>query len=449
MTTQQSPSPQQKQPPAATPTRQQLAAQDNSDPLRHTHSRFVPYDGIYLCGNSLGLMPRHATTAVNHILHHEWAPHAVTGWAKHHWRERPQQLGNKLAPHLGAQADQILVTDSTSINLYKVLHQALHLTDNDRNIIITERENFPADIFICQSIAKDYGATLITAPADQLHDAITQAGEQLAVVTLADVNYRTGARHNMTELTHHTHQQGGLMIWDLAHSAGAAPINLTETGADFAIGCGYKFLNGGPGAPAFIWANPRHSQHFTDPNYPTQPLTGWLGHHNPFNFTTIYEPSPGPQHYLCSSPSQLHLAALDAGIDTHTIDPELGGWNALWDKSVQLNQLFRQLLDDKIKAAFTVVTPTDPTTHGSQISLQGNGELQGHEKELIHALSQRGVIGDFRIGEQQDNWSTPGLMRFGIAPLYNTRTDIYDTVDILADIIHTGSWQTATDEGAR
>lgn len=421
---------------------------DAADPLTALRELFATPTGVYLCGNSLGLMPRNAPAAVAQVTATEWANDAVNGWAKHGWRERPQQIGDRIAAFIGAQPGETLATDTTAINLYKVLDLALAI-NAPRSIIITERENFPADMFIMQSLAEQHAAQLWAVTPDELTTKIEEAGDQLAVLCLADVNYRDGSRHNITDLTAAAHTVGALAIWDLAHSAGAAPTNLTAANADFAVGCGYKYLNGGPGAPAFVWAHTKHHATLADPTAPNQPLTSWLGHATPFDFTTTFTPSPGAMHFLTSSPSQIGLAALSAGIATHEAAVQLAGPDALWQKSIELTTLFMTRITQKLPDVFRIVTPTDPTTRGSQVSLAGVGELAGAEQQLIHALAADGVVGDFRVGERRPEWHTPDYLRFGFAPLYTRRVDVVDAVDILEDIVTSGRWRTSTVGGTR
>lgn len=414
--------------------RSDFEALDALDPLASLRDLFDVPQGVYLCGNSLGLMPKQAQQDVARVVS-EWSRDAVGGWDAYQWRQRPLALGDRIGALIGAEADQTLAVDTTAINLYKVIHQALAIAGPTRKIVITERENFPADQFIVQSVARDAGAEVWVVTADEVSAKVAEAGERLAVVTLADVNYRDGSRHDMASVTSAVHAVGGLMVWDLAHSAGAVRVDVLGCGADFAVGCGYKFLNGGPGAPAFVWAHPRHIERFTEAGFPGQPLTGWLGHADPFAFGSEYEPSPGAMHYLCSSPSQLGLAALSTGVGTHEATSPFGGQDALWEKGTALTGHFMRLVADKLGDVVTSVTPSEPSRRGSQVSLACHGELVGHESRIVGALKAAGVVGDFRIGEQRDEWRTADYMRFGFAPLYLRYVDVYDAVEILCDVV--------------
>jgi kynureninase len=272
--------------------RQACQTRDASDPLRPLRELFsIPEGLIYLDGNSLGVMPKSAPARAAQVVGQEWGQGLIRSWNTAGWVDLPQRLGNKIAPLIGAGPGEVVATDSTSINLFKVLSAALSITAKDRparRTIVSERSNFPTDLYIAEGLCAERGYSLQLVEADEI---VATLGADTAVLMLTHVNYRTGAMHDMAGLTHAAHAAGALVVWDLAHSAGAVPVDLTGAGADFAVGCGYKYLNGGPGAPAFVWVHPRHASR-TDLPF-LQPLSGWWGHAAPFAFTPDYQPAPG------------------------------------------------------------------------------------------------------------------------------------------------------------
>ena len=265
-------------------TLQDCLERDHSDPLRTLRTLFVLPEGVvYLDGNSLGAMPRGAVERAQEVVAQEWGQGLIRSWNSAGWFELPRRLGRQIAPLIGAAGDDVVVSDSTSINLYKVLSAALSLAQQDqpgRRVLLSERSNFPTDLYIAESLCRAHGLALRLVEGDEVLGAL---GDDTAVLMLTHVNYRTGAMHDMAELTARAHAAGALVVWDLAHSAGAVPVDLVGAQADFAIGCGYKYLNGGPGAPAFLWVHPRHAERFW------QPLSGWWGHAQPFAFTPDYQ----------------------------------------------------------------------------------------------------------------------------------------------------------------
>ncbi|MDO9290869.1 MAG: aminotransferase class V-fold PLP-dependent enzyme, partial [Hydrogenophaga sp.] len=287
---------------------QQLDAQD---PLRDLRDLFtLPEATIYLDGNSLGVMPAAAPARVADVVTREWGTDLIQSWNKNGWFAMPQKVGDKIARLIGAAPGTVVATDSTSVNLFKVLSAALNLAAADtpkRQRIVSERSNFPTDLYIAEALCKERGYELLLVEPEEIAGALN---EQVAVLMLTHVNYRTGALHDMRAVTAAAHAAGALMVWDLAHSAGAVPVDLTGAGADYAIGCGYKYLNGGPGAPAFVWVNPKNVDRFW------QPLAGWWGHATPFEFTPDYRPAPGITRYQCGTQPMISLAALECGVDT-------------------------------------------------------------------------------------------------------------------------------------
>ena len=336
---------------------------------------------------------------------------------------------HEIARVIGAQSGEVVAADSTSINLYKVLSSALSIAAADaphRKIIVSERSNFPTDLYIAEVLCKERGYTLQLVETEALGAALQS---DVAVLMLTHVNYRTGAMHDMIALTAQAHAQGILTVWDLAHSAGAVPIDLSRAQADFAVGCGYKYLNGGPGAPAIVRVNPRHTDRFW------QPLAGWWGHAAPFEFTPDYRPAPGITRYQCGTQPILSLTALDCGLDTLLAAEPLGGMAALRRKSLALTHLFMQLVRTRLHAyGFGIATPEQEALRGSQVSLTRTEGAYA----IVQALIARGVIGDFRAG---DGKSHPDILRFGFTPLYIGYADVWTAVELLRQVMESGEWR--------
>jgi kynureninase len=396
---------------------------DAADPLRSLRDFFQLPEGItYLDGNSLGALPKATPERIQRAVTQEWGQGLIKSWNSAGWIDLPRRLGDRLAPWLGARPGEVLVADSTSVNLYKVLHAALQLQQGQRRVIVSERSNFPTDNYIAQSVARAHGGELVLAETPE--DIPALLDERCAVLMLTHVNYRTGRMHDMGLLTRWAHQAGALAVWDLAHSAGAVPVDLLGCAADFAIGCGYKYLNGGPGAPAFVWMHPRHEGQVW------QPLTGWLGHAHPFDFDSEYLPAPGIQQYQCGTPAVLAMSGLDTALDVFDAANKLGGMRALRAKSLALTEAFFDSVEARVPGA-AIATPRDSALRGSQVSFSLPKGVDGYA--VMQALIAQGVIGDFRAG-------TPELLRFGFAPLYNGFADVARAVDVLAAIVESGSW---------
>ena len=396
---------------------------DAADPLRPLRDLFNLPEGItYLDGNSLGALPRATPARVQRAVEQEWGQGLIKSWNTAGWIDLPRRLGDRLAPWLGARPGEVLVADSTSINLYKVLHAALQLQQGKRRVVVSERSNFPTDNYIAQSVVRAHGGELVLAESPE--DIPALLDERCAVLMLTHVNYRTGRMHDMGLLTRWAHQAGALAVWDLAHSAGAVPVDLLGCAADFAIGCGYKYLNGGPGAPSFVWMHPRHEGQVW------QPLTGWLGHAHPFDFDSEYLPAPGIQQYQCGTPAVLAMTALDTAMDVLDEAARLGGMKAMRAKSLALTEAFIDSVEARVPGA-VIATPRDSALRGSQVSFSLATDVDGYA--VMQALIARGVIGDFRAGR-------PELLRFGFAPLYNGFADVARAVDVLAEVVETGSW---------
>ena len=403
-------------------TRDDALALDVTDPLAPLREQFhLPPGVIYLDGNSLGVLPRHTGARVQQVIEAEWGQGLIRSWNSAGWINLPQRVGDKIAQLVGVGEGELVVADSTSVNLFKVLSAALNISQADapaRRTIVSERSNFPTDLYIAQALAAERGFELLLVNADELPAAL---GPRTAVLMLTHVNYRTGRMHDMAALSQAAHDAGALVVWDLAHSAGAVPVALADDGADFAVGCGYKYLNGGPGAPAFVWVHPRHADRFW------QPLAGWMGHAAPFDFTPGYRPAAGIARYLCGTPPLLSLAALECGVDTVLAAHSLGGMAALRAKSLTLSKLFATQVQAHCPA-LSLVSPADDALRGSQVCF-GHATM-GYP--VMQALIARGVIGDFRA---------PDVLRFGFTPLYVRFVDAFDAAEQLRQVLDSGEWQ--------
>ncbi|WP_281262246.1 kynureninase [Acuticoccus kandeliae] len=399
--------------PLTVSTRAEAEALDRADPLAPMREAFILPEGvIYLDGNSLGPLTHSAKARVASAVAEEWGEGLIRSWNTAGWVDLPRTIAAKIAPLIGVSSQDVIVTDSTSVNLFKVLAAALQKAREGRTVILSERGNFPTDLYIAQGVGPLYGAEL------RLTDDILGAiDDTVAVVMVTEVDYRTGRRHDMAEVTSRAHQVGALVIWDLAHSAGAFPVTLDAAGADFAIGCGYKYLNGGPGAPAFVWVAPRHQD-------ATQPLSGWFGHQSPFAFEPGFRPAPGIDRFLTGTPPVLAMAALDAALDVFgAVDMTL-----VRQKSVALCDLMIARVDARCGGALPLASPREADRRGSQVSLHCE---MGYP--VMQALIAAGVIGDFRA---------PDILRFGFTPLYTRFVDVFDAVEVLVDILERRTWDT-------
>ncbi|WP_028661291.1 kynureninase [Nocardioides insulae] len=392
-------------------------ARDRADPLREWRAEFaLPQEVIYLDGNSLGALPRRTAERVRRTIEEEWGQGLVRSWNDAGWFDQPRTLGDRVAPLIGAGPGEVVVCDSTSLNLFKVLTAALGQRPG-RDVVVTDLDSFPTDLYMIQgatSLLGGYELRYLTSTAPDLDDLLD---ERVAAVVLTHVDYRTGEMYDLDAVTRRVQEAGALMIWDLCHSVGAVPVDLTAAGADFAVGCTYKYLNGGPGAPAFLYAAERHLDRVT------QPLSGWHGHAAPFAFTPDYEPAPGISRFLVGSPGLLGYAALEASLDLWDRVPMA----ELRTKSLALTDLFLDLVQARLGDQVEPVTPRDHAVRGSQVSLR-----HPHSYEVMQNLIARGVIGDVRA---------PDLMRFGFTPLYVRFQDVWDAVDVLDDILTRGTWR--------
>ena len=425
-------------------TLQDCRALDAQDPLRPLREHFTLPEGvIYLDGNSLGALPRAAPAHVAKVVAQEWGQDLITSWNKAGWVSLPQRLGDQFAPWIGAGPGQVVFTDTTSINLYKVLSAAAQVARQDhpgRTRVLSERSNFPTDLYIAESVCAQHGLQLVLLEPDDIDAALT---DDVALLLLTHVNYRTGAMHDMAATTARAHARGIVCVWDLCHSAGAVPVDLLGADADYAVGCSYKYLNGGPGAPAFVWVHPRHTDRFW------QPLSGWFGHAAPFEFTPDYRPAAGIHRYLCGTQPIVSLSALQCGLDVFSASEALGGMLALRAKSLALTDLFIELVQTRCAGhGLGLATPAEHARRGSQVCLtreEGLG-VEGRGSgayAIVQALIARGVVGDFRKGDGANNATGrhPDILRFGFTPLYVGFEDVWHAVDHLHQVLASGEWQ--------
>ncbi|MDR6265668.1 kynureninase [Roseobacter sp. N2S] len=402
---------------AQTHTFQTVQQMDANDPLAHLRDRFdLPADTIYLDGNSLGALPKGVMERLQKAVVQEWGQGLIRSWNTADWYPAPQRTGSAIARLIGANNDEVVVCDSTSVNLYKVMVGALRMRP-DRKIIVSEQGNFPTDVYINAEVAQMMGYELRCVAPEDVEKAIEEAGTDLAAVQLTHVHYKTGRIYDMAGITAKAQELGGLVVWDLAHSAGALPVDLNGCNADFAIGCGYKYLNGGPGAPAFVFVA---SRHLADMH---QPLTGWHGHAKPFEFTQGFEPHAKIDKMLTGTASQLGLITLESALGVFA-DVDM---TALRTKNMQLGDLFIALVEQELAGMnFDLASPRNSENRGSQVSLT---HADGYP--IMQALIARGVIGDFR---------TPDILRFGFAAPYVQFIDIWNAVRHLREIMETGEW---------
>ncbi len=428
-------------------TRNDAQALDTADPLAALRDQFdLPAGLIYLDGNSLGPLPRATARRVAEAVQQEWGQQLIGAWSGAGWIDLPQRIGDRIGKLLGAGPGELVVADSTSVNLYKVLSAALSLVQlrepasgEGRRVILTEAGNFPTDLYIAQSLAAERGFELQRVDPADLRNRLSQQGNgtDVAVLMLTHVNYRSGQLHDMAALSAAAHAAGALTVWDLAHSVGALPVDLHEDGADFAIGCGYKYLNGGPGAPAFVWAHPRHLPKLR------QPLAGWMGHAAPFDFSPGFEPASGMARFLCGTPPVLSMVALACGVDTVLAAEAHGGMAALRKKSLVLTRLFA----DKVSAdcpLLQVVSPAADSERGSQVCLTPIAGQEALAWPVVQALIARGVVGDFRAGDPNQPPGSIGaidILRFGFTPLTLRHVDAWDAAEHLRQVIDSGEWR--------
>lgn len=393
--------------------------QDACDPLKAHRDRFdIPEGTIYLDGNSLGVLPRGVKEHMSTVIGSEWGNDLIKSWNTADWINLPTRVGAKIAKLVGAADHEVVMADSTSINIFKAVSAACGLNPG-KTEILSEPGNFPTDLYMVQGLTSfmEGGYNLKTVDRSQIVGAIT---EDTAVVLLTQVHYVTGHMLDMEAITKAAHDKGALIVWDLSHSAGAMPVDLTASRADFAVGCGYKYLNGGPGAPAFIYVAEHHQ------GAARQPLTGWFGHRAPFDFKDDYEPVAGIKRMLVGTTGILAGSALEKALDVWSgVDMVL-----VREKSIALTEMFIALVESRLKDyGVTLVSPKDMMERGSHVSLAfENGYA------VVQALIERGIIGDFRA---------PDFMRFGFTPLYIGYEDVFRAVSVLEEILERGTWKEA------
>jgi kynureninase len=396
--------------------RREAETLDAADGLAGLRDSFhLPQGKIYLDGNSLGALPKGAEGRLLVTLRQEWGDNLIASWNTAGWFVKPQVVGDRIGRLIGAKAGEVIALDSTSLNIFKVVCAALRLRPA-RRVFVSEASNFPTDIYMLQGIRDLLGdiEIRIATPDRPLATLLDGAG----VVLLTHVDFRSGAFHDMAAVTAEVQAAGALMIWDLAHSAGALVVDLTAAKADFAVGCGYKYLNGGPGAPAFVYCPKRHQPHVR------QPLTGWLGHSDPFAFSLDYAPDAGIRAFQCGTPPILSYAALEASLDIW----DRTSMQAVRAKSVQLTRYFIACVDAyAARYDLALASPRDERVRGSQVSWS---HPEGFR--IMKALISRGVVGDFRA---------PDILRFGLTPLYTSFDEVWRAADILRDILETGDWR--------
>jgi kynureninase len=398
-------------------SREACIARDSIDPLRAFRDRFVLPEGIiYLDGNSLGPMPRTAAGILNRTTEQEWGQDLIKSWNSAGWFDMPARLGDRVGVLIGAAPGQTLVCDTTSVNLYKAVHAAIGLRP-DRNVIIAEEESFPTDLYILEGAMKSAGRPmrrrLIGSDGPSVEALLD---EEVAVAVLSHVNYRTGALLDMAAITRQLHDAGALVVWDLCHSIGVVEIAFDLDAVDFAVGCTYKYLNGGPGSPAFIAVAKAHQAAAQNP------LSGWWGHAAPFAFDRDFRPAAGIKRFLCGTQPIISLRGVDVALDAME-GVEIA---ALREKSLALTELFMARVA-ALSPGLEIMTPREPSLRGSQVGISFE---KGYA--VIQAMIERGVIGDFRATD---------LMRFGFAPLYVRFQDVWDAADILANSINEEVWR--------
>jgi kynureninase len=401
----------------------QARAADDADPLRGFRDHFTLPDGvIYLDGNSLGAPPRATLGRVDAAITHAWGEGLIRSWNDADWIGAPTRIGGKIARLIGAGPGEVVAADSTSVNLFKLLAAGVRARPG-RPVILTETGNFPTDLYIAQGVAASLPGVEVRAVA---RAAVAEAiGADVAVVMLTHVHYKSAERWDMAAITARAHAAGALVLWDLSHSAGAIEVDLRACDADLAVGCGYKFLNGGPGAPAFLFVAERLQARLQSP------LSGWMGHAAAFDFSDDYRPAAGVARFLCGTPAVLGLTALEVGVDIALA----ADMDVVSRKSAALWALFAGLVEEGLSGyGLELISPRDPAARGSHISFT---HPEGYR--IMQALIARGVIGDFR---------DPDVLRFGLTPLYLGSEDVWRAVDILREVMRGEAWRAAPPRAA-
>jgi len=389
---------------------------DRQDPLASLRDEFLLPEGvIYLDGNSLGALPRQTVPRMTQVIAEEWGSGLIRSWNAAHWIEAPARIGDKIARLIGARAGEVIVADSTSVNLFKLLAEALRVQPG-RHFILTEASNFPTDLYVAQGLIDFLGGNHALRVVERSEIERSLDGS-VAVLMLTHVDYGSGEIHDMRRITSAAQKVGTLVLWDLSHSAGAVPIELNAAGVDLAVGCGYKYLNGGPGAPAYLFVAGGLQDAIQSP------IAGWMGHVAPFAFEPEYRPAQGINRQLAGSPPILSMLALEVAIDLWLrVDQQEAR-----RKSMALGDLFIKQVDETCRdLGVEVASPREARRRGSQVSLRHKEAYR-----VMRALIDRGVIGDFR---------TPDLMRFGFAALYTRYVDVFDAVRSLREVLTSRTW---------
>lgn len=398
-------------------TREAMEAEDHQDALLRSRAKFhLPPGLLYFDGNSLGPLPKKSRERLLRVIDREWGEDLVRSWNVHRWIDWPRTVGSKIAQLIGAESDEVVVADSTSVNLFKLMSAALELRPG-RSVILSEDRQFPTDLYMAQGLAHlRTDVRMRTVERSQLTLALD---EDVAVLVLTHVDYRSGQLHDMAAMTRAAHERGALVLWDLSHSTGALPVDLNGCYVDLAVGCGYKFLNGGPGAPGFLYVARRWQQRARSP------LAGWLGHRSPFAFEPVYRPALGIERFRCGTPPILSLAAFDAALDLFD-DLDL---ESVWSKAISLGDTFLALVEQQIMdPELKIACPLEGRQRGSQISLRHPQAFS-----VMQALIERGVVGDFR---------EPDILRFGLGPLYTSHVNVWDAVQVLKQVLKSRAWDT-------
>jgi len=396
-------------------TLEEARARDAADPLRACRDRFVLPDGlIYLDGNSLGALPKATIARQREVVEEQWGEELIRSWNTRGWIEAPQRIGARIAGLIGAKPHEVIVADSVTVNLFKLIVAAAALSPG-RPVLLSEAGNFHTDLHVASGAAELAKLRLDVVERDEIEGRI---GTDTNLLLLTHVHFKAGSRFDMAAMTARAKAAGARTLWDLSHSAGAVPLDLNRDGAELAVGCGYKYLNGGPGAPAFLYVAEHLQERLLSP------LRGWMGHAAPFAFTDDYVPAPGIARFLAGTPPILSLHALESGVATYD-GVEMA---AVWAKSVELFDLFLALVDERCAGhGLTCISPREPERRGSHISFR-----HPHAFEICQALIADAVIGDFRA---------PDVVRFGLTPLYLGYEDLWQAVERLRVILESGRWR--------
>jgi len=396
----------------------EIIALDKADPLANKRLEFdLPKNTIYLDGNSLGALPKSVKTRVAEVISQQWGNDLIKSWNSHNWIDLPVEVGEKIAPIIGAAQGQVICCDSISVNLFKLLCSALSLNAK-RSVVLSTKDNFPTDLYMVQGLSDLLGPDLCQLQMVEEQKIQQSLTESVAVLLLTQVNFRTGKLLDMAKLTKLAHDKGILVIWDLAHSAGALTVELDKCEVDFAVGCGYKYLNGGPGSPAFLYVAKRHQ------NLVNQPLSGWMGHAKPFAFDSKYQAATNINRFQCGTPSVISMSALDAALDVWQDVSML----QIRTKSVELADVFLQLIQaNECLHDLLLCSPHLAEQRGSQLAFSHYSAFA-----ICQALIEKGVIADFRA---------PNILRFGFTPLYTSFEDVWIAVTTLAKIVASGLYK--------